>query len=194
MIPLLREDRKSKLTRELVAFIKPKIDGAVTSYYEWLPAGIYDPRATGGVMHQVDSIITGIYYGLDLENLFIRLDTGISLSSHHVADLRFHINIISPKVERIEIKIPKPDKIEAVHEEKDSNGKWVRVQDMDKVAAKDIIEMAIPFSLIKVSANEEVQFVISVCRGEEEIERWPARGYLSFDVPTEEFEAIRWCV
>ena len=194
MIPLLREDRKSKLSRELVAFIKPKIDGVVTSYYEWLPAGIYDPRATGGVMHQVDSIVAGIYYGLDLDNLFIRLDTGVSPSSPGISDLRFHINIISPHVERIEIKILQHGKVEAAQEEKDSNGKWVKKKNIESVAAKDIIEIAIPFRLMNVSANEEVQFVVAVCRGEEEIERWPTRGYLSFDVPTEEFEAIRWCV
>jgi hypothetical protein len=194
LIPLLREERKSKLTRELVAFIKPKIDGVVTSYYEWLPAGIYDPKATGGVMHQVDSIIAGIYYGLDLENLFIRLDTGISLSSPNVSGFLFNINIISPHVERIEIRVPQPGKVEAMQAKKNSDGKWMTVQTIEQAAARDIIEVAIPFRLMQVSANEEVQFVVSVCRGGEEIERWPSRGYLSFDVPTEEFEAIRWCV
>ncbi|MBI5406459.1 MAG: glycoside hydrolase [Nitrospirae bacterium] len=193
-IPLLREERKSKLARELVAFIKPDIDGIVTSYYEWLPAGIYDPRAVGGVMHQVDSILSGIYYGLDLDHLFIRLDTGINLSSPNVQGFVFHINIISPHVERIEIRIPQPGKVEAAQVKRDSNGRWARVQGVERVAAKEIIEIAVPFRMLQVSANEEVQFVISVCRGEEEIERWPARGYLSFEVPTEEFDAIRWCV
>ena len=193
-IPLLREDRRSKLTRELVAFIKPEIDGVVTSYYEWLPAGIYDPRATGGVMHQVESIVSGIYYGFDLKNLFIRLDTGVNLSSPNVFGLTFNIHILRPHVKRIEIKIQKQGNISASLYEKKDGDKWSKAQDINKAAAKDIIEIAIPFKLMKVSANEEVQFIISVARGEEEIERWPGRGYLSFDVPTEEFEAIRWCV
>lgn len=194
LIPLLREDRKSKLTRELVAFIRPKIDGMITSYYEWLPAGIYDTRATGGVMHQVDSIVRGIYYGFDLDNLFIRLDTGINLSSPGVLGLIFNINIINPHVERIEMKIPRPGAIEAAHYKKDGDGKWNWVQNIESVAVKDIIEIAVPFRLIRVLPNEEVHFIVSVLRGDEEIERWPKRGYLSFDVPTEEFEAIRWCV
>ena len=106
----------------------------------------------------------------------------------------FHINIISPHVERIEIRIPQPGKVEAAQVKRNSNGGWARVQGVERVAAKEIIEIAIPFRMLQVSANEEVQFVIFVCRGEEEIERWPARGYLSFEVPTEEFDAIRWCV
>lgn len=194
LIPLLREERKSKLTRELVAFIRPKIDGVVTSYYEWLPAGIYDPRLTGGAMHQVESVISGIYYGFDLENLFIRLDAGIGFTSPNVSGLSFHIHIIKPHIERIEIKIPEPGKISAAQYEKDAGGKWSKVHEIEGAAVRDIIELAIPFRFMKVSANEEVQFIIVVSRGEEEIERWPRRGYLSFDVPTEEFEAIRWCV
>jgi len=194
LIPLLREERKSKLTRELVAFIRPEIDGVVTSYYEWLPAGIYDPRLTGGTMHRVEGIISGIYYGFDLENLFIRLDSGAGFTASNVAGLTFHIHIIKPRAERIEIEILQPGKISAALYEKDDEGKWEKVHEIDRVAVKDIIEIAIPFKVIKVSANEEVQFIVAVSRGEEEIERWPKRGYLSFDVPTEEFEAIRWCV
>ncbi|MDD5435538.1 MAG: hypothetical protein PH343_08920, partial [Nitrospira sp.] len=193
-IPCLREDRKSKLTKELVAFIKPKIDGVVTSYYEWLPAGIYDTKSSGGAMHQVDSIISNIYYGFDLNNLFIRLDTKISLSSGSASDMVFVIQIIKPNPERIEIKISQSGIVSAVLFEKDGAGKWTRMQEIDNVAAVDIIEIAIPFKLLKASANEEVQFLITLNRGEEELERWPSPGYLSFDIPTEEFEAIRWCV
>ncbi|MBI5755299.1 MAG: glycoside hydrolase [Nitrospirae bacterium] len=193
-IPLLREERKSKLTKELVAFICPRIDGIVTSYYEWLPAGIYDPAAIGGAMHQVDSIISGIYYGFDLDNLFIRLDTRIGLSTHAISGIIFSIQIIRPRVSRIEIKIPQPEKITASQYEKSKDGRWYKIYDIGDVAAREIIEMAIPFRAMKVTINEEVQFIVSVFRGEEELERWPKSGYFSFDVPTEEFEAIRWCV
>lgn len=193
-IPCLREDRKSKLTKELVAFIKPIIDGVVTSYYEWLPAGIYDTKSTGGAMHQVDSIISDIYYGFDLNNLFIRLDTKVNLTTGSAEGMIFWIQIIKPHPLRIEIKITQPDSVSAVLYEKDGEGKWKRIQDIANVAALDIIEIGIPFKLLKAASNEEVQFLITLSRGEEELERWPSPGYLSFDVPTEEFEAIRWCV
>ena len=68
------------------------------------------------------------------------------------------------------------------------------MRDIKDVAAEEIIEIAIPFDSINASINEEVQLVVVVSRGEEELERWPKSGYLSFEVPTEEYEAIRWCV
>jgi len=194
-IPLLRGERERKLTRELVAFLKPEIDGRVTSYYEWLPAGVYDTRAAGGAMHQVDNILYGIYYGFDLNNLFMRLDSLATLIS--AADdgrVTFNIQIIEPYASRIEIAIPRRGKAVAVQYVKDEKGQWTKVQDIEKVAVDEIIEIAIPFKAIKASVNEEVQLVVVVSRGEEELERWPKTGYLSFEVPTEEFEAIRWCV
>ncbi len=194
MIPMLREGRKSKLKRELVAFIKPRIDGVVTDYYEWLPAGIYDPRDTGGVMHQADSIISCIYYGFDLDNLFVRLDTELDLSTPAVSGLIFDIHIIGPHVERIEIEVPPTGKILAAQYEKDEKNEWHKVQDIKNVAADEIIEIAIPFKLMKASTNDEVQFIVCVSRDGEDLERWPRHGYFSFDVPTEEFEATRWYV
>ena len=182
-------ERASKLTRELVAFLKPVIDGKVTSYYEWLPAGIYDTRATGGAMHQVDNILYGIYYGFDLNNLFIRLDSWINLiSTSELNGLTFNIQIIKPNVSRIEISVPQPGKVFAVQFEKGEKGHWRKVRDIKDVAAEEIIEIAIPFDSINASINEEVQLVVVVSRGEEELERWPKSGYLSFDVPTEEFD------
>ena len=38
-ISILREDRQALPTVELTAFISPTIDGQVTNYFEWLPAG-----------------------------------------------------------------------------------------------------------------------------------------------------------
>ena len=38
-ISIIREDRRSRPTVELTAFISPTLDGEITSYYEWLSAG-----------------------------------------------------------------------------------------------------------------------------------------------------------
>jgi len=78
-VPVLREDRQALPTVELTAFVRPVIDGQVTNYFEWLPAGFYDVSQGGGAMHRGTSIITHIYYGFDLANMFFRLDPGGSL-------------------------------------------------------------------------------------------------------------------
>ena len=59
--------------REPTGFITPRIDGAVSTYFEWLPAGQYIVGRAGGSMHQVDSAIRAFYYGFDRDNYTVEL-------------------------------------------------------------------------------------------------------------------------
>ncbi|MEK7406631.1 MAG: glycoside hydrolase family 57 protein [Acidobacteriota bacterium] len=54
--------------------VRPVIDGEVTSYFEWLGAGLYrvDPRS--GAMHGKRYLIRELRYGSDGMNLYLRVD------------------------------------------------------------------------------------------------------------------------
>ena len=54
--------------------------------------------------------------------------------------------------------------------------------------------MEIPFADIGVSQKDHVQFFVTVKKGGTELERWPNRGCIMFEAPTEDFEAIMWRV
>jgi alpha-amylase/alpha-mannosidase (GH57 family) len=54
--------------------IHPVIDGEVTSYFEWMGAGHYQIDARSGAMHGQRTRVRDLYYGLDDENLYLRLD------------------------------------------------------------------------------------------------------------------------
>jgi alpha-amylase/alpha-mannosidase (GH57 family) len=54
--------------------IHPVIDGEVTSYFEWMGAGRYQPDNRSGAMHSAEPRIRDVYYGADNENLYVRLD------------------------------------------------------------------------------------------------------------------------
>ena len=57
-----------------VDFITPKIDGRITSYFEWNAAGVYHTEAgASGTMHRAQNLIKSVYYGYDLQNLYFRL-------------------------------------------------------------------------------------------------------------------------
>lgn len=193
-IAILKEDKKAKPTKELVGFLSPHIDGYVTNYFEWLPAGYYDVSKTGGTMHQAESIISCIYYGFDLSNLFLRLDTKLDLREEVIAELFFIIHFLKPQERRLRIKlIPKENRIEAVFLKKE-NGNWKTLSEINTIAAKEIIELSLPFSFLKASPNDEVQFFITIRKDGTVLEKWPLRGFISFQVPTEEFEASKWYV
>ena len=54
--------------------VRPVIDGEITSYFEWMGAGHYQPDARPGAMHGQRSLVRDFYYGLDSHNLYLRLD------------------------------------------------------------------------------------------------------------------------
>ncbi len=54
--------------------IHPVVDGEVTSYFEWMGAGRYQPDNRSGAMHSAEPRIRDVYYGADNESLYVRLD------------------------------------------------------------------------------------------------------------------------
>jgi alpha-amylase/alpha-mannosidase (GH57 family) len=193
-ISILREDRQALPTVELTAFISPVIDGQVTNYFEWLPAGFYDVSQGGGAMHRSATIITHIYYGFDLKNLFIRLDPSGSLRDEKVADLAFFINFLNPKGLDVEIRVLPHERRVSAALFRGENGARTQVGAINTVAANKIIELAVPFDLLGVKPNDEVQIFVTVERSGSEVEKWPYRGYIQFKVPTDDFEAMMWQV
>ncbi len=55
-------------------WIHPTLDGVVTSYFEWLGAGLYRVDPTQGAMHGRRLLIRALLYGCDGEHLYLRLD------------------------------------------------------------------------------------------------------------------------
>ncbi len=54
--------------------IRPRIDGEITSYFEWLGAGVYRVDARSGAMHGKRFLIRQLSYGSDGLNLYVRVD------------------------------------------------------------------------------------------------------------------------
>ncbi|MCK9417810.1 MAG: glycoside hydrolase family 57 protein [Nitrospirae bacterium] len=193
-ISILREDRQALPTVELTEFIKPTIDGQVTNYFEWLPAGFYDVSQGGGAMHRGASIITHIYYGFDLKNMFIRLDPSGNLREEKVAELTFFINFLEPKGIDVEVRIvPKERRVSATLS-RGENGTRRPFAEIHTVAANDIIELAVPFDQLGVKPGDEIHLFVTIERAGSEVEKWPSRGYIQFKVPTDDFEATMWQV
>lgn len=193
-VPILRKDRQAMPTVKLTSLIAPVIDGMITDYFEWLPAGFYDVSHGGGAMHRGASIISHIYYGFDLRSLFIRLDPSQGLQDEKVAELAFFVNFLTPKGMDCEIRIqPRENRVSAVlHRKEDGERKEASV--INTVAANDIIELAMPFDLLGLKPDDEVHLFITVERNGSEVEKWPYRGYIQFSVPTQDFEAMMWQV
>ena len=187
-IPVPREDRSISPTVTIRGFIDPRIDGFVTSYYEWYQSAQMDIRKSGGSMHKADSLLSTLYYGFNKDNLFLRLDTTMPFGDLP-DDTKFSVNMIRPAPFRVVVGIKPALRAELL---KKSDEDWVKIRDISDVAVQDIFEIGIPFSDLNAGEKEEINFFISIMNNDEEIERHPWRGYISVTVPTPDFEAMMW--
>ncbi len=188
LMPVLKEERSVSPSVNIRGFIYPKIDGLVTSYYEWYQGAHIDVKKLGGSMHKAESILSTLYYGFNKDKLFLRLDPLISFDKLEES-IRFYINILGPLMNRIAITLKPLVKAELFAKNK---SEWKKIKDINDVAVQDIFEIAIPFDDLNVKEKDELYLNISILKNSEEIEKCPCRGYVSITVPTADFEAMMW--
>jgi alpha-amylase/alpha-mannosidase (GH57 family) len=186
-VPILREDRSISPSVAMRGFIDPRIDGLVTSYYEWYQGARVDIKKAGGSMHKAESILSTLYYGFNKDSLFLRLDPSVSFSELS-NDTRFSINFTKPSQFKVTVSL-KPLKAELLRRTDEG---WQKIKDVPDVAVQDIFEVGILFIDLGAREREEIIFSISILKNSEEIERCPSRGYVSLTVPTADFEAMMW--
>ncbi|MFH1238816.1 MAG: glycoside hydrolase family 57 protein [bacterium] len=177
-----------------IGLINPKLDGKISDYFEWEQAGFYDVRKSGGTMHQSESIVNGIYYGFNLENLFLRIDTEPLFGVKEIKNLVFDFRFLEPATVRAELVIlPEKDKIRInlFRTEKDTE---IKIKELDTIAVDKIIELAIPFSDLGLKSDDKVKLALIVKKDNIEIERWPYRSIISFTVPGENYILDYWSV
>ncbi len=187
-IPVLREDRCIPPAVTIRGFIEPKIDGIVTSYYEWYQGAYMDIKKSGGSMHRSESILSNLYYGFNKDKLFLRIDPSTPFSEFS-DNIKFSINTVKPSLIRIIVSIMPYLKAELFIK---SNGDWKKIKDINDVAIQDIFELSIPFNDLRAKEKDEINISISIMKNSEELERCPWRGYIALTVPTPDFEAMMW--
>lgn len=71
--PILKVTR-AVLHRPPLALIHPVLDGEVTSYFEWMGAGLYEVDSRQGAMHGGIQPVERLHYGTDGQWAYVRLD------------------------------------------------------------------------------------------------------------------------
>lgn len=187
-VPVLKKDRAVTPAMEIKGFIHPRIDGVMTSYFEWYHAAYIDVEKSGGSMHISESLISRIYYGFNEDSLFIRVDPKGNFADFP-EDTTISIEIIRPSPFRVDIPLRKKTAAKLFGR---SDGEWHEVKEVADVAVGDILECAIPFKDIKAKEHDELNIFLFIRRGDDEIERCPLRGYITITVPTADFESMMW--
>jgi hypothetical protein len=179
-------------------FIEPTIDGEITNYFEWYSAGLIKRSGSGGAMHaatDLEGLLDGILYGFSLDKLFFRLDYLDHLKPYK-DKWNFTIHLTCPAVKKIDISVDGNTSTATIFERSSegSENQWKEVGKLDEIASGEVVECAIPFEVTGADIGNEICFFFEINSGERGFERWPVKGTLILDRPSEEFEHEDWSV
>jgi alpha-amylase/alpha-mannosidase (GH57 family) len=168
-------------------YLQPTIDGKRSHFYEWQQAGFFDARKAGGAMHQVSSLVSGIYFGSDQSKVYFRVDASITREEFEKQGYELILELLEPPRYRISIKQGKAD----LFQRTEAN-QWQMISSELEFAFVKTLELAIPIEVLQFGEKKEIWFRLIGERQGKEMERWPATDVIRFDLPSKKGEPIFW--
>jgi alpha-amylase/alpha-mannosidase (GH57 family) len=178
-----------------VGLLRPILDGRATSYFEWLPAGIVKTTVAAGTMttgEYREPEVRALLFGFDLEHLYLRLDLGGPAEGKLRQGLRCSVSFTVPGNRRLVIADTDRGPTAELHQ-KTPAGTWDPLEAATpRVAAAEILEVAIPFADLGVHPNNPFAFFVTIHTGAIELERHPTHKPIESSVPEAAFEELNW--
>ena len=146
-----------------LALIRPKIDGEVTSFFEWLGAGVIRVDGRSGAMHGGAPLIRELRYGSDGEKVYLRLDFEDAMPGSH-SDLQVRINAASSSL-WLRLAGGRAEIVE-------SEGA------VAEAAFRDVLEVGISLLSLGVKPGDAARFQVSLWRDGLPADSLPSQGWL----------------
>jgi alpha-amylase/alpha-mannosidase (GH57 family) len=182
-------------------FITPTLDGEETSYFEWLGAGVLEPRDVAGAMHQIDRrehLVTLVHFGFDADHLYVRVDATRRMIDLLAEGYEVSLKFMQPDGVRFSVREALGRLTGCFWDRHDAaNGSpahWTpRGPGRAAVAAGSLLELGLPLSDLGVSAGEVSSFFVAIYDASNvELERHPAHRVIEAQAPDAQFEARNW--
>jgi alpha-amylase/alpha-mannosidase (GH57 family) len=180
-LPIKKKRLQATIT-EPVDFINPTIDGRITSYFEWQSAGVYHTEAGAtGTMQKAENLIKSIYYGFDMQNIYLRLDLSRPMTPDILKGIQIRIIIQEPVVCEADIDF-KPEKKLLLNLKTQGQTATENPKVLEGAHHK-IIEFALPLNHLPNPDKKPFKISILVMKDGLEQERWPADVTLQIPYP-----------
>jgi alpha-amylase/alpha-mannosidase (GH57 family) len=148
--------------------ISPRIDGEVTSYFEWIGAGAYRVDERSGSMHGKKFVIREVLYGSDGGNFFVRMD--------------FHAGYQEDRAgmeARLTLQSLKDSNTSHVTVDFTDGGRLVETLNPPAEAAlRRVLEVRIPLAAVAVEKGGGLRFQLSLWQGGLPIDAVPQQGWI----------------
>ena len=201
-IPIIRSDRIVQEKNVIPAprsYIQPRIDGEVTSYFEWNSARKVVPAPGFGTMHRAGHIILScFYYGFSVDEVFFRFDLDkVAIENVHEVEIEILFQMKSVKFNSVLHPITGHFKYSFV-KIAESGGESPPAEDTSnapgniRAAFGKVLELAIPFDMLDCRSDERLEFFVTIQIPTSFGERWPIYGTYSAELPGTDFAVRMW--
>ncbi len=193
--PIQATERPFKPVRMPLQFMTPSLEGKATTYFEWSAAGFYKATGFRGAMYDARSqIIEGLYFGFDLENLYLRLDSSKLLSDFLRKGGKFLFEFLAPKRIDLEVFCEGGTITWKAFEVEGNRRKPTELSGV-KVVCEQICELKLPFASFGATPEKPLRFVVYVQEDSMLEQRFPPGGqYIEIEPPDADFEDRMWYV
>ena len=180
--------------RQPTAFLRPSIDGKLSTDSEWLGAGVANGFHVVGTMEQVDErrrpLVTGLQFGFDSQHLYVRLDLA-RRAAEILASSRFEcrMTFLAPPDRRIAIRFEAGRWRAAFSAALGPGERPISESSALSVAVDDILEVAVPLETLNLRSSDAVAFNVALLEDGVERERYPSLRLVETQVPAEGFGA-----
>jgi alpha-amylase/alpha-mannosidase (GH57 family) len=164
------------------AQIHPKIDGRVTSYFEWMGAGLCQPDYHTGSMHGAAQLVEALYYGYCESSVYLRVDLGEAFLHDH-PDFEIRVNVDGESRCRLHAAIGALG-VKAVEFWKGEESLLVPLGtgDQVQVAFRQIFEVRLDYSILDVMPHERISLQVSVWMNDLPLQVLPQEGWLTLEL------------
>jgi alpha-amylase/alpha-mannosidase (GH57 family) len=180
-VPIKRPAAKAKVVAPS-GRIAPRVDGQVTSYFEWLGAGVYSPDYRSSSMHGGARGLDALYFGHNDRALFLRLDlTDKFLEEYPQFEVR--VNVDGESRARIQARVDQ-GRLGTVQFWKRDEPILVPLAtgDLLQVAFHRIFEVRLDYALAGLAPGQKTQFQVSLWADDLPLQVIPPEGWLTIDL------------
>ncbi len=166
----IKKSYKSPFIRMPNYYIHPFLDGEITSYFEWLNAGIVDLQFDASTMDTSGSHLQKLYFGCDKKNLYLMIEGNIESLLNQ--DYYLGIDMILPS-KKIHLKIL------LSNQKKEFETKDFECKEID-FAVNKVIEIKIPKKCLENTQNIEIAF--KIFKGNKTVEKAPFYNFVPLEI------------
>jgi alpha-amylase/alpha-mannosidase (GH57 family) len=172
------------------AYVRPAVNGKVSSYFEWMGAAMFSSDRRGGSMHGKLFVIDAIHAGIDEENLYTRLDFGAKLPA---GDTRATLHLALRNGDATTANL----RLDAEITQEQLTG-WQLRNDGEKILASNskpsgvavalgkVLEMQVPMALVGAQLGDTFNLRFALYRDHLPIDALPQEGSLEIQIAPED--------